>query len=236
MPNDTPDYQPGAPYIAVVLPQTVVAFNGVNFLTLNTAAFTSLLIRALPGASGLTVTATWQDPSGTNIGTTSFDLPSVPAFLWKIPVLGPSMTLSVTVGSGRITVYGGQEFLPSAVMLGAGGRVSDNSYPWNMSYVGPSTAGTPVVLGTSQQSGRQWFSWSFTNTITGYLLWAPEVAGGVGPNVFVATSAEAVLLQSTTTSKLAGFIDLPACPIQWSWVPAVSNAGNVACNLTLVGG
>lgn len=234
MPNDTPDYQPGANYIAVPLAVTLFdsLHTGNHFVP--TGPYTSLLLAINGNPNTLQVTGVWTDPAGNQVG--KFTAISEGGFTYlKVPVLGSLLNLLFIAGGGTITVYGGNEQLPLATLVSDGNTVQDGTTVSRVSVTGATVAGTAQVLGTTYASGRVWLSWAFSSTVTGYLQYSAVQLGGASDQVFVATSAEAVTLQGTTTSKWAGFVNLPAQPVAWIWTPQVT-AASAACSLALVKG
>lgn len=234
MPNDTPDYQPGANYVAVPQPAIGISNVAPGPYNIAAAAYTSVLLRLAPGGSGLTVTATWLDASGNTVG--QFTLAYGPGvFYLKLPVAGPTLRLQWAGGAGQVTVFGGAEPLTAAAIASDGTAVQDGIMLPYLTVAQATVAGNGIALGTSYVSGRVWLDWVFTSTVTGYLSWTALTETGTSPNIYVAASSEAVTLPSTTTAKWQGFVNLPAQPVAWTWTPQVT-AASAACNLALVKG
>ena len=234
MPNDTPDYQPGANYVAVPQPAIGISNVAPGPVNINTAAYTSLMVKLVTGGTGVALNATWFDANGSAVGTERIQYPSG-TFYMKLPVLGPTLQVNWVGGSAQVTVYGGSESLQLASIVSDGTTPQDGLIVPYLSVTQATVAGTAIALGATYASGRVWLNWVFSSAVTGYLYWQANSPGGGVPNIFVATSAEAVTLQGTTTAKYSNFVNLPAQPVQWFWVPQVT-AASAACNLALVKG
>ena len=234
MPNDTPDYQQGATYTAVPLATTTVVAVPASFYAVPCGAYSSLLVKLSSSAAG-PLEAWFNDANGVRIGSVNLQFSGVATTYMKVPVLGPIFNLRYAGGTGSVTVYGGQEALPLASIASDGTTIQDGSFVPYLSVSQAATAGTPIALGTTYASGRVWLDWVFSSTVSGYLYYTADSPGGGRPNLYVATSAEAVTLQGTTTAKWQGFVNLPAAPAAWTWVPQVT-AASAACNLALVKG
>lgn len=234
MPNDTPDYQAGANYVAIPQPPIGLSNVAPGPVNVSTAAYTSLLIKLATGGTGGTVDAVWLDANGGTVGTERLSYPPGTFYL-KLPVQGVTLQLHWVGGSAQVTVYGGLEALQLASIVSDGVTPQDGVIVPYLAVQQATVVGTTITLGTTYASGRVWLNWLYSSTVTGYLHYEADSPGGGIPDMFVATSAEAVTLQGTTTAKWAGFVNLPAQPVTWFWTPEVA-AASAACSIALVRG
>lgn len=236
MPNDTPDYQPGANYVAVPRPAISVSSVQPGPFTINVAAYTSVLVEV---SAGPLLSAEWLDSNGATIGWSRLHevvRSGQNVGYIKLPCYGPTLKIHWEVGTGTFTVFGGQETLAQAVLVGDGGAVTDTTYTESLNYLGATTAGTGILLGQTISSGRCWLNWSFSNTAPGYIQAQTFRFDGSQVNINAATAAQATGFVGSTVSAYQGFINLPAQVVSWYWVPNATNASGQSCVLTLIRG